>query len=719
MSAVLPPGHAAAELERVRLVEDRLRLVLWASDKSVWTWDAATGQMLIEAVEANARKFAWPSMPLQQWLGMVDARDLETVRLSWRLHVSGASSEFAASFRALIDGETHWMRMRGRALERDASGRALRVGGTIKDTTEEHQAEESLRLMANTFHSTRDALVVTDLRWRVIESNEAFTNLLGVNAARNEAVLDGLQLDTWLSWPASYRSEMEAHGVWSGEGELRTAATARLPVRISITALQKQAAHEACYIVSLSDLSSQRRAEARLERLALSDTLTGLPNRAALEQTLAQKLAADESFALLFLDLDGFKEINDSFGHDAGDIVLREIARRLQDVLQDDGFLGRWGGDEFVLALPAGSGETEVRSVAQGVIAALSRTVDIDANQVSVTPSIGAVLCPRDGNEVGVLLRKVDSAMYAAKERGRNCLAFYDISLDTDAQRRVRMHALLRVDVERNGFSYVAQPKVDAQGQAVGSELLMRWNTTAFGPVSPVEFIPIAEKIGLIGLMGRHAMHAAARLIARGIEAGVRLPVAVNLSPKQLMQPGLDRQLLLACERAQIEPGLLELELTESALVGGMDVVAPRLKRLRQLGFELALDDFGTGYSSLSYLRHLPFQKIKIDRSFVLDVDQDRRAARMLEHIVRLCADLGMRTVAEGVETEAQFNTLRALGIQEFQGYYFARPMPVDDWVECMRGRTGAAPQLPLAQPLILPLSTLPPTPPLTPQPLG
>ena len=206
MSAALLPEQAAAELERVRLVEDRLRLVLWASDKSVWTWDAATGLMLIEALKADDQKFAWPSMPLQQWLGMVDARDMETVRLSWRLHVSGASSEFAASFRALVDGEMRWMRMRGRALERDASGRAVRIGGTIKDTTAEHQAEESLRLMANTFHSTRDALVVTDLHWRVIESNDAFTALLGAKAE----VVDGLRLNTCLSWPANYRSDLDA-----------------------------------------------------------------------------------------------------------------------------------------------------------------------------------------------------------------------------------------------------------------------------------------------------------------------------------------------------------------------------------------------------------------------------------------------------------------------------------------------------------------------------
>lgn len=441
-----------------------------------------------------------------------------------------------------------------------------------------------------------------------------------------------------------------------------------------------------------------------LERVARLDDLTELPNRSGLEDYLTRRLAAGNSFALLHLDLGGFKDINESYGHEAGDRLLRAASQRLANVvglgdpgrLDGNDLLARWSGTSFVAVLAPDSGETEVRATAQGVIAAFSAPFAVEEHELSLSPSIGAVLAPRDGTHPVELLRKLDVATCAARERGRNSLAFYDAGLEDDVQRRVRLFSLLRADAERNGFAFVAQPKVDRAGQAVGAELLMRWPTEAFGPVSPVEFIPMAEKLGLIGLMGRHALHAAAKLAARCQAVGQALPVAVNLSPKQLLQPGLDRQLLLACERAGIAPALLELELTESALLVGIEVVTPVLQRLRRQGFSLALDDFGTGYSSLGYLRHLPFTKVKIDRSFVMDIERDERALRMLEPVLRLCEVLGMSTVAEGVETVAQFEALRSLGVPEFQGYHFARPMPVEDWARQVEAAQG----LPIALPL-------------------
>jgi EAL domain-containing protein (putative c-di-GMP-specific phosphodiesterase class I) len=288
--------------------------------------------------------------------------------------------------------------------------------------------------------------------------------------------------------------------------------------------------------------------------------------------------------------------------------------------------------------------------------------------------------------------------MYAGKERGEP-FVYFDSSMDIDAQRRVRMISLLRIDTDRNGFRFVAQPKVDASGRAVGAELLMRWTTEAFGSVSPVEFIPLAEKVGLIKMMGRHAAYAAAQLASNCAEMGFELPVAVNLSPKQLLEPELEGLLLRACKRHGIEHSMLELELTESALEHNKSVVTALLHRLRSHGFSLALDDFGTEYSSLSYLRHLPFNKIKIDRSFVMDIDSDPLAARLLESIVKMCKALGKRTVAEGVETPAQLAALTAMGVDEFQGYHFARPMPVDDWLEVLRQAGSQLPILPLPKP--------------------
>ncbi|RZS57829.1 putative bifunctional diguanylate cyclase/phosphodiesterase [Sphaerotilus mobilis] len=685
LAAQLSAAHQALDaarldLERSRDAEQRLQRALWASGEAVWSWSADDQHFRVEPfVNEHGQRVAVPALTKSELIARVHAEDIETFRLTWRMHASGLRHDLDVAFRLNLPQGLRWVRARGRAVERDPQNHALLVSGTVKDITEQREAEESLRLMAQAFTSTRDAIAVTDGNWCIQETNQAYSTLCGLSADE----LSGQSLALRLSLPADIEVELVERGGWAGASELATLQGESIPVDVNITPLSHFTEGGRGYIVSLTDLREQMRAEARMARMALADALTDLPNRSAIEQHLAARLGevTPSPFAVIFIDLDGFKEVNDSYGHEVGDQLLRSVARRLTALLPADALVGRWGGDEFVIVLGPGSGDNEVRSVAQVVLAALNQPVMLEAHEVTVTPSIGATLAPRDGNDPGTLLRKADAAMYVAKERGRNGLAFYDPELDTDVQRRVRMQSLLRTDAERNGFTFVAQPKVDRDGHAVGVELLMRWSTPAFGNVSPVEFIPMAEKTGLIGLMGRHALHAAAQLVRRGQDAGHPFTVAVNLSPKQLLQRGLEQQLMVACQRAGIRPDQIELEITESAQVDNMAVVEPLLRRLREIGYTLALDDFGTGYSSLSYLRHLPFNKIKIDRSFVMDIDHDSRAAKLLAHMVQLCAALGMSTVAEGVETQAQFEALRDLGVQEFQGYHFARPMPIDQWL--------------------------------------
>jgi len=445
-----------------------------------------------------------------------------------------------------------------------------------------------------------------------------------------------------------------------------------------------------CFIVALRDISERRRAEDALRDQALRDTLTALPNRAGLTQALKQRLerVGEPPFSLMFIDLDGFKEVNDGFGHSAGDGLLRECAQRMLRALPG-ATVARWGGDEFVALLPPGSDRTAAAAAAALLIERLGQPYGVDEQALIVTPSIGIVTCPDDGRDAADLLRCADLAMYAAKQRGRNCALHFVPELNAGHERRVLLQQLLRTDARRDGFQFVAQPKVNAAGDAVGAELLMRWATGPFGPVSPAEFIPLAEQIGVIDLMGRFALRTAARLAAMLPVVELPLTVAVNLSPRQLLQDDLERSLLQICRDHRADPALIELELTESALVSDIDQVSALLRRLAGHGFRLALDDFGTGYSSLSHLRDLPFHKVKIDRSFVKDLDSEPRSALMLDGVVRLCKSLGLHTVAEGVETRGQFERLRAAGIDEFQGYLFARPMALDLWVEaaCRRDR--------------------------------
>ncbi|GCL63322.1 putative bifunctional diguanylate cyclase/phosphodiesterase [Pseudaquabacterium pictum] len=693
----LTPPEPPELLPATATAERRVQLALWASGESVWEWQAATGQVRVDAAEGPDAPFGGVAlgMSLDEFLGRAHPDDMPAMRLAWQLHLRGAHPDIDVSFRIPdANGRVRWLRVRGRALERDSQGRARHVLGTLKDVTAQRDAEESLRLMAHAFSSTRDAMAVIDPQWLVLEVNEALVRLAG----EDSGLMPGSDLRQWLQIDDSVLAQVLTDGMWRSERAMRVdEAGSTVPVEVSITAVLASDGRRHCYLVALHDLRQQRQTEARLQRMAMVDDLTGLPNRLAAQFRIDEALAVPQpQFGILFIDLDGFKEINDSYGHEHGDQILALVGQRLRKSLPEDAFLARWGSDEFLVVLAPGSGDTEVRASAQVVLAALAGRFDVGLHEVRITPTIGAVLAPQDGTDFSVLLRKADSAMYAGKERGRNCLVFFDGSLDGDAQRRVRMTSLLRIDTDRNGFRFVAQPKVDASGRPVGAELLMRWTTEAFGSVSPVEFIPLAEKVGLIQLMGRHAAHAAAQLAAACAELGHALPVAVNLSPKQLLQPGLDGLLLHACRRYNVKPAMLELELTESALVHNMDIVTPMLHRLRSHGFSLALDDFGTGYSSLSYLRHLPFDKVKIDRSFVMDIERDPAASRLLESIVQLCKVLGMRTVAEGVETAQQLAALTAMGVDEFQGYHFARPMPVDDWLAMLRASGGSGPRLPL-----------------------
>ncbi|OYU99005.1 MAG: GGDEF domain-containing protein [Burkholderiales bacterium PBB5] len=487
---------------------------------------------------------------------------------------------------------------------------------------------------------------------------------------RSLAHLQSMPLTALVDLPGAHSRP----GPWRGEAGFDAGLGQRC-LEVSISPVVAPSIRHQRHIVVLRDISERRRAQQALSQMALTDALTGLANRAAINQHLQERVQrrGEAPFGVMFMDLDGFKAVNDSYGHRAGDEVLVAVA-------------GRGGGDEFVLVLPDGSDDYLVRESAQLIIAAVSRPFTLGSDTAVVTPSIGAVFHPADGRDAPLLLQRADAAMYAAKARGRNGLVMYEPALDEGAQRCSRLQSLLRIDAERNAFTFVAQPKVNAAGQLTGAELLMRWTTEAYGPVSPAEFIPMAEKIGVIDLMGRHALHAAARMAAALRALGSQGTVAVNLSPQQLLRPDLERIAMRACEQHRADPAQLELELTESALLADPRQVRRTLGRLRAQGFQLALDDFGTGYSSLSYLRNLPFHKVKIDRSFVMDIEHDARARLMLKGVVQLCDSLGLGTVAEGVETDTQFELLRGVGIAEFQGFLFARPQPREQWFEALCG---------------------------------
>jgi diguanylate cyclase (GGDEF)-like protein len=438
----------------------------------------------------------------------------------------------------------------------------------------------------------------------------------------------------------------------------------------------------------LQDISERKAAAAHIERLAQFDSLTGLPNRTLFNDRLAQMLTlAKRSHwvaGVVFVDLDRFKAINDTYGHGAGDRLLKLVAQRLQACIRSGDTVGRLAGDEFAIALATLAKAEDADLVAQKVVDALARPFDIGDVHTFVTASLGIALYPVDGEDADSLLRNADTAMYRAKEQGRNAYQFYTPEMNERVAERLRTETLLRGALERGEFVLHFQPKANLMsGEISGFEALLRWEHPVRGLVAPHEFIPILEDTGLIVTVGEWVLREACEQIVRWQAARITpRPIAVNVSARQFRREGFDAVLAKVLAQSGIDPALLELELTESTLMSDTQEAVRMLDKLRAPGVRLALDDFGTGYSSLAYLRTLPVHTLKIDRAFIRDVATDPDAAGIVIAMIALAHGMKLSVVAEGVETEAQLNFLRLRGCDEMQGYYFARPMPA---AECTR----------------------------------
>jgi diguanylate cyclase (GGDEF)-like protein/PAS domain S-box-containing protein len=431
-----------------------------------------------------------------------------------------------------------------------------------------------------------------------------------------------------------------------------------------------------------SDLTKMRQSEVELDRLARQDALTGLANRQALRRALDDALVSavrrKHRCSMFLLDLDRFKAVNDTLGHPAGDTLLRLVALRLRDVIGEAGQVGRLGGDEFEVVLPATSDKTELSKLAQGIIDSLSRPYTINGTAVSIGASVGIVTSDYDDRTSDDLMRDADLALYAAKAAGKGCYRFFAPDMHEAARQRQLMESDLRVALEKGQLWLAYQPCVDASSEAVtGFEALIRWNHPEHGPVSPAEFIPLAEEIGLINDIGEWVLRTAC---AEAANWPKNITVAVNLSPIQFKSHALPTMVRMVLSDTGLPAKRLELEITEGVFLSNDDHVHDMIASLKAIGVKLALDDFGTGYSSLSYLQRVPFDKIKIDRSFVTGAsDLEGRNAALIRAMVGLASDLKMQTTAEGVETQDELALVRNLGCSLIQGYIFGKPMPPEE----------------------------------------
>ena len=447
-----------------------------------------------------------------------------------------------------------------------------------------------------------------------------------------------------------------------------------------------------------TDITQRREAEQRIEFLAYHDALTGLPNRVLLQDRLQQAIAQAErshsGLALVFLDLDNFKKINDSLGHAAGDALLREVARRLQYCVRDSDTISRQGGDEFVIILRELHGVDSCTPVLGKVMEALQEPFNWEGNELATSASIGIALYPDDGPDFETLRKKADMAMYRAKEAGRNTYRFFDEEMDDEAVEHLLMRSGLRRALERGEFLLHYQPQIDlASGRVIGAEALLRWQHPEYGLVPPGRFIPIAEESGLIVPIGEWVLREACRQAAHWTRQGLPpLVVAVNLSAVQFRRGSVDLTVTRALADAGLAPAQLELELTESILIQDAEQVLAAVRRLKQLGVKLSIDDFGTGYSSLSYLKRFDIDKLKIDQSFIRDLASDPDDAAIVRAIIQMAHSLGLQAIAEGVETPDMLAQLQAFGCDQAQGYHYARPMPAAAFEHYLASRPAPAP---------------------------
>ena len=494
-----------------------------------------------------------------------------------------------------------------------------------------------------------------------------------LQGALGAMTLLGLLLAALATWRAARRITEPLARLDHAAGRLATGEHVKVEVRG-----KDELARLAASFNEMSDKIEER--ERRITQLAFNDVLTGLPNRTMFQQQLEHVYRTiDQSNALVALhclDLDHFKVINDTLGHPAGDALLVAAGERIREVAKGQ-FVARLGGDEFVVLQTVGSDRNAIDRLAKNLIDAVARPLNIDGNELAPSTSVGIAIAPLDGTDTGTLLRNADLALYRAKEAGRGTYAFFEESLNRRAQDRRKLETDLRLALERGEFELYYQPLFDLESNRIGSfEALIRWNHPERGIVSPADFIAVAEETGLIIPMGAWALHEACR---KASEWPDDVRVAVNVSPVQFHRGGLNETIMQALAASGLAPGRLEIEITESVFLDGTDEILKLLHILRAIGVRVALDDFGTGYSSLSYLQSFPFDKIKIDRSFIENLLTRPGASAIVSAITELAHALGMETTAEGVEDNAQLAELRLRGCSSVQGFLFAKPMQAND----------------------------------------
>jgi diguanylate cyclase (GGDEF)-like protein/PAS domain S-box-containing protein len=624
--------------------------------------------------------------------------DRQTALHSLRELMEGRANRYAAEHRVIArDQHTLWVALQVSLVPADKELPAYGIC-VIEDISARHKIEQDNLLASQQYKALFDQMpegvLLVDDSMRVVDHNReaarqlqhSSEQLLQLHIWDFEAVDDHAAIE-------QRRIVIEEKGRSDFESVYRTRGGQLIHVDVSVQFVKLLDGRQ-LYQILFHDISDRKQAAERIEHMAYYDQLTGLANRRLLndrmERAISGAIRREAHIAVFYLDLDHFKVVNDSLGHQVGDRLLQIVARRLRIATRADDTIARMGGDEFVIMLNNISNEEAAASIAQKVIDELTRPMTIDNEELHITPSIGISLCPQDGRDAQELLKHADAALYQAKRMGRATYRFFTEALNENARERLNVERLLRKAIANDEFELYFQPQVLlGNGQIIGAEGLIRWNQPGIGLVTPGKFIPIAENSNLIVQIGNWVMQQACRQARLWQDKGFNLKVSFNVSARQFMHPAeLLGSLRAALTQSGVDARRIGVELTESLLIDPQQM-GDVLQEISVLGVQLALDDFGTGFSSLSYLRRFPIDILKIDQSFVSNADTDEDDAEMVKTIIGMAHNLRMKLVAEGVETARQAELLTEQGCEVAQGYHFSRPLTVTDFEALLRRQSG------------------------------
>lgn len=686
--------HQQAQ-EALQRSEKRLQQALDASQNGMWDWNLQTQQMdcspgfaTLLGVSAHAL-----GTRASYWLNRLHSHDREALQRKLDKCLYDLNpAPFEDTYRLLHDdGNYRWIQLRGQLLL-NAHGQAERLIGTASDVTQRRQDEDSLRQAAAVFDATQEGVLVTDAQQQIVHCNPAFTRITGYSQGeilgKSPGLLKSGRHDR--SFYDSLWHALDSRGSWSGEVWNRRKNGEIYPQWQCIRVIHDEQGAISHYVAVFSDISVLKRSQRELDYLAHHDPLSNLPNRLLfterVERALDHDLAELQRGAVLLIDLDHFKHINESLGHNIGDLLIKAVGQRLSEQLGKRMTLARLGGDEFGLLYEHCANAEQAAVMAQRLQNCLNRAFKVMEHELFVTASIGISLYPDDAQDVDQVLRNADSALFKAKNGGRENYAFYSQELTQHAHQRVELTSALRHALDHQELRVHYQPLICLKSRRlIGAEALIRWQHPQRGLVSPGEFIPIAEETGLIGALDNWVLQQSCRQMVAWHNAGLALQfVAVNVSSRLFSRGELDQRVAEVLRDTGLNPACLELEVTESAVMEDADAALVLMERLRALGVRLAIDDFGTGYSSLARLKRLPVHKLKLDQSFVSGLPHDQDDIAITRAVIALGHSLGLKVLAEGVEQPEQLALLDELGCDHGQGYHFGRPQPAEQMAELL-----------------------------------